>query len=82
MRRRYVALVLAVVIVFVFVVPIVPASEIVIPPPCGPEGGVTCVSASLYLASPIHALIGVGGYYWELSGNGTTGFHWHYGFDV
>ena len=87
MRRRHVALSLAAVIAFIFLLPVVPVGAAFNPPPCGPVGAigaptVTCRATGVYLVSPLHSLFGVGGYFWELSGNGTVGFQWHYGFDV
>jgi len=87
MRRRYVGLGLAAVIAFIFLVPVMPVGAAANPLPCGPMGAVgapavTCRATSVYLVSPLHALFGVGGYFWELSGNGTIGYRWHYGFDV
>jgi type II secretory pathway component PulF len=82
MRRRYVAVVFAVVIVFAFTVPVIPRLDGVVNPlPCGTPP-VTCVVTSRYLVSPTHFFFGIGGYVLEFWGNGTTSFQWHYGFDV
>jgi type II secretory pathway component PulF len=82
MRRRYVALVFAVVIVFALAVPVIPKTDgVVNPAPCGTPP-VTCIASTIYLVSPIHLFFGIGGYVLVFWGNGTTGFQWHYGFDV
>ena len=83
MRRRDVAIVLAVVlgVAFALFVPVVPSGAVITPPPCGTPP-VTCHATEVHLISPTHALFGIGAFFWELSGNGTLGFEWHYGFDV
>jgi uncharacterized membrane protein YccC len=81
-RTLILGLVLGVVVVFALSVPVIPRTDGVVNPlPCG-TAPVTCVVTSFYLVSPTHLFFGIGGYVLVLWGNGTTGFQWHYGFDV
>jgi hypothetical protein len=84
MRRRWMTLVLAVVIVFVLAIPVIPVLRIVEPTPCGTMPA-TCHASSLYLVSLTHKAFGVGGYFWSLSvscNNTCNNNSWHYGFDT
>jgi len=83
-RMALVVITIGVFLVFFLFAPVIPELDgVVNPPTCGTPP-VVCHATSVYLISPTHYLLGVGGYFRGVRfwGNGTVSSQWHYGFDL